>query len=192
MRLSGCHPCAVDTYSVSPMADDRICTACPNGTVSPSLGGSYCMCRGGYYRSSDICVACGIGSYCAAEQIYRCPEYSSTTTPFSQSRGDCICDRGYYGYLADPSQICLPLPVGSHCADERGMNAVDCSCLSGWSATPVLEGTLSFVLFYLFYLFVLYFRGKHLLVYLLHFLEQVAAFGLFTVCLMHNAVLGIM
>ena len=183
MRLSGCHPCAENTYSISPMADDRICNACPNGTVSPNMGGSYCMCTGGHYRSSDVCLACGIGSYCVAEQIYRCPDYSSTTTPFSRSRGDCICNSGYYGYLADPSQICLPLPLGSHCANERGMNTADCSCLSGWSATPILEGKPRIIHMHT--------KNTHTNIWAFGG-EQVMAFGLSTVCLTHNAVLAIM
>ena len=142
-RLASCVACPQNTYSNYPTANDTVCTPCPPSTEALSIGSSYCMCASGTYRSADAtrCIQCANSSYCQLETMFKCPDHSFTPPGVvGKSRGDCVCEPGFYGLLSDWSQTCQPLPVGASCPAQTGMLVGSCQCSSGWDSEWRAEG----------------------------------------------------
>ena len=98
------------------------------GMMTPTATSANCYCIPGTYQNSEdnSCVLCQADSYCPGGfTMAQCP-LNSHSAAGSVSRGDCHCDPGYYGNLADPTfSACMPLPLAYICDGE-------CTCASGW------------------------------------------------------------
>ena len=107
---------------------------CPDDVgMVPLAGTDVCVCRGGYYRGfqadgSDGCVLCPENHYCSGGEALGAPSpqrrrrlmghgaescpANSTAPPGTNHSQGCTCDRGFYGPMGGPCELC---PANSWC-----------------------------------------------------------------------------
>lgn len=118
------------------------CESCVTGTYSSGSGAS----------APSACASCLSGTYATqqgASVCTSCPSNSGTGTSVgSTERGQCVCDPGYAGNLANLTQTCAACPANSYCAglSQRVCPAntrspplssqiIQCRCVAGYRCT---------------------------------------------------------
>ena len=169
---STCDPCGLATYKGEVGPCPPQCTACPGAGVTTAETGSTlvteCLCIAGW--SGDIvdteseCAICPVGEY--NEEVgpgacTRCPEFATTEETGSTAITDCLCEAGFTGDIAIPTDLCGACELGSYkpevgpaaCAAcpvdattaETGSSAVtDCLCTAGFTGEIDRPASLCF------------------------------------------------
>ncbi|TNE52133.1 MAG: hypothetical protein EP343_01680 [Deltaproteobacteria bacterium] len=84
---SSCQTCPPNTSTLSPGAKDvKECTGCPPGTIQTSSG---CICKKGYYPTSQGCLACPVGSYKDKDGLDSCKACRPGT--YADTTGSVTC-----------------------------------------------------------------------------------------------------
>lgn len=126
-------PHGTESFVCDPIPGSEAQCSDPAGMV-PLLGTDDCVCRPGYHRrfaedGSDGCVLCPENYFCSGGErlgeqpprmrrrsllehgLESCPANSTAPEGTNHSQG-CMCDRGYYGPLGGPCELC---PANSWC-----------------------------------------------------------------------------
>ena len=122
--------------------DEGSCAPCPSGTMTSTSTSANCYCVSGSYAQvmnnadnntmgNNNCTECEAGNYCEGGNAHtNCPSNSNSKRG-SKTRGDCTCNSGYFGNLANPDTECQRAPLAVHCQTEN------CTCAKGWD--PVFQ-----------------------------------------------------
>ncbi|MCJ8731698.1 hypothetical protein PDJAM_G00202490 [Pangasius djambal] len=65
----------------------------------------FCVCGAGYQTEGNMCKACGLGSYKAANDIGECQLCPSNSRTSSEGASECDCEEGYARLQNDPPQL---------------------------------------------------------------------------------------
>jgi len=140
-----CQICGANTFKGD--EGDGACVACPSNSES-AAGSAACVCKAGYWRDSNGCVACaqgtfktaagdeqckscGVGTYnpnTASTELASClpcPSHSSSPAG-SDSVGNCVCDSGYT-QGASTDAACVACDRGTYKADPGDGACTSCS-----------------------------------------------------------------
>jgi hypothetical protein len=136
-----CTPCLAGKFSVADAASS--CTNCGVGQYSSmSNATGYTSCDVGSFTTLDqndidgvgvstgasFCVPCPIGFFGAAtgSVCTQCVADSATTASGSTQIAQCLCNAGYAGTLASPSDFCTLCNAGKYKAVAGTDNCIDC------------------------------------------------------------------
>ena len=155
---SVCTACGLATYKGEDGPGE--CTTCPGAGVTTAATGStvvtQCLCVAGH--SGDIvdtdseCTIRAEGTWNAdvgPGACTECPEFASTAAEGATTITDCLCEPGYSGDIAIPTDLCTGCELGTFkpvagpeaCTDctENADTAVtgaaeigECRCLAGF------------------------------------------------------------
>jgi hypothetical protein len=136
-----CTPCLAGKFSVADAASS--CTNCGVGQYSSMSNATGCTsCDVGSFTTLDqndidgvgvstgasFCVPCPIGFFGAAtgSVCTQCVADSATTASGSTQIAQCLCNAGYAGTLASPSDFCTLCNAGKYKAVAGTDNCIDC------------------------------------------------------------------
>lgn len=170
--LGPCAACVAGTYSTASGASAaetcRLCIAGTYSTGTAVVSSASCEgCLTGQFSTasgapaSSTCAACSSGTYATQQQATACtscPSNSGTGgSTGSTQRGQCVCDPGYVGNLANLAQTCAACPANSYCAGlsqascpsntrspPLSSQALQCRCVAGYRCTYRRNATADF------------------------------------------------
>jgi len=104
-----CIQCEQDHYCV-----DRNIYPCPSDEwTQGQTRQDVCTCRPGLRSEENVCLPCGVGSYCIGDNdTVLCHSHSSTAGPNAAAYHDCLCDVGF-GDGRGQASMCLACAAGS-------------------------------------------------------------------------------